>query len=133
MGKVAQWSKHLGKINNNKCKCLLILQFSAVPFQTNLHSILILKMKQQAHEKLNVWGTITKYFNGRPQFSSIPLAAICCYQKKWKKIIKVLILIVHVWVISQPLVATAQHIGYSAYDPKNKSFQKYANLKDFSK
>ena len=28
---------------------------------------------------------ITKYFHGRPQFSSIPLAAICCYQTNEKK------------------------------------------------
>ena len=43
LDKVVQWSKRLGKIHNNKCKCLLILQFSAVPSQINLHLIHILQ------------------------------------------------------------------------------------------
>ena len=53
LGPVVRWSKHLGKIDHDKCKCLLILQlvvanskhlkFSTVPSQINLHLIHILQ------------------------------------------------------------------------------------------
>ena len=68
----------VGKTDNNKCKCLLILQLVVADIKdVNFLLFLPNKFALDSH--------ITKYNHGRLQFSSRPLVAFCCYQNNETK------------------------------------------------